>query len=58
METNMKRAMANLIKKTLIVSAKTADGTVFIINPYIIGKGVRVSKTTMDLFRRSKYARW
>jgi hypothetical protein len=42
----------------LIIEARTMEGKVFIVNPFVLSVGDKVSKTVYDLFRKSKWARW
>jgi len=57
-EITVKRAILRLIKEGLIIEAKTIEGKVFIVNPFVLSVGDKVSKTVYDLFRKSKWARW
>jgi hypothetical protein len=57
-EITVKRSILRLIREGLIVEAKTIEGKVFVVNPFVLSVGDRVSKTVYDLFRKSKWARW
>ena len=57
-EITVKRSILQLIREGLIVEAKTIEGKVFVINPFVVSVGEKVSKTVYDLFRKSKWARW
>ena len=57
-EPTLKRSIYKLIREGLIVEAKTIEGKVFIVNPYVVMVGDKVNKTVFDLFRKSKWARW
>jgi hypothetical protein len=57
-EITVKRSILRLIREGLIVEAKTIEGKVFVINPFVVSVGEKVSKTVYDLFRKSKWARW
>lgn len=57
-EITVKRSILRLIREGLIVEAKTIEGKVFIVNPFVLSVGDKVSKTVYDLFRKSKWARW
>lgn len=50
------RAIGNLIRHGLVVEAKTQEGKVFVINPYVAHVGDRISNTTYDLFRLTRWA--
>lgn len=51
------RAINGLIRHGLIVEAKTEEGKVFIVNPFVCCVGDKINKTTFDLFRKSKWAK-
>ena len=51
------RAINGLIRRGLIVEAKTEEGKVFVVNPFVCCVGDRINKTTFDLFRNSKWAK-
>jgi hypothetical protein len=57
-EITVKRAVLRLISEGLIIEARTMEGKVFIVNPFVLSVGDKVSKTVYDLFRKSKWARW
>lgn len=57
-EITVKRSVLKLIKEGLIIEARTIEGKVFIVNPFVLSVGERVSKTVYDLFRKSRWARW
>ena len=57
-EITVKRAVLRLIREGLIIEARTMEGKVFIVNPFVLSVGDKVSKTVYDLFRKSKWARW
>jgi hypothetical protein len=57
-EPTVKRSVRGLINAGLIVEAKTIEGNVFVVNPYVVMVGDKVNKTVFDLFRKSKWARW
>ncbi|HAA25286.1 MAG TPA: hypothetical protein DCE11_04090 [Ruminiclostridium sp.] len=57
-EITVKRAVLRLIKEGLIIEARTIEGKVFVINPFVVSVGGKISKTVYDLFRKSKWARW
>lgn len=57
-EITVKRSVYRLIKVGLIVEATTIEGRVFIVNPFVVMVGERISKTVYDLFRKSQWARW
>lgn len=57
-EITVKRAVLRLIKEGLIIEARTIEGKVFIVNPFVVSVGDKISKTVYDLFRKSKWARW
>lgn len=57
-EITVKRSILRLIKEGLIIEAKTIEGKVFVVNPFVVSVGQKVSKTVYDLFRKSKWARW
>lgn len=57
-DITVKRAVLKLISEGLIVEARTMEGKVFIVNPFILSVGDKVSRTVYDLFRKSKWARW
>lgn len=57
-EITVKRAVLRLIKEGLIIEARTIEGKVFVVNPFVLSVGDKVSKTVYDLFRKSKWARW
>lgn len=57
-EITVKRSILRLIREGLIVEAKTIEGKVFVVNPFVLSVGDKVSKTVYDLFRKSKWARW
>lgn len=57
-EITVKRAVLRLINEGLIIEARTMEGKVFIVNPFVLSVGDKVSKTVYDLFRKSKWARW
>lgn len=57
-EITVKRSLYRLMKEGLIVEASTIEGKVFIINPFVMSVGGKISKTVYDLFRKSKWARW
>jgi hypothetical protein len=57
-EITVKRSVYRLIKVGLIVEASTIEGRVFIVNPFVVMVGERISKTVYDLFRKSQWARW
>jgi len=57
-EITVKRAVLRLINEGLIIEARTMEGKVFIVNPFILSVGDKVSRTVYDLFRKSKWARW
>jgi len=57
-EITVKRAVLRLISEGLIIEARTLEGKVFVVNPFVVSVGGRVSKTVYDLFRKSKWARW
>lgn len=57
-EPTVKRSIRKLIYFGLIVEAKTIEGNVFIVNPYIVMVGDKINKTVFELFRKSKWARW
>jgi hypothetical protein len=57
-EVTVKRSILRLIKEGLIIEARTLEGKVFVVNPFVVSVGGRVSKTVYDLFRKSKWARW
>ena len=54
----IKRSITSLVNEGLVVEARTMEGKVFILNPYVVSKGEKVSRTVYDLFRKSKWARW
>lgn len=51
------RATSGLIKHGLVAEAKTEEGRVFVVNPFVCCVGDRINKTTFDLFRSSKWAK-
>jgi hypothetical protein len=57
-EITVKRSILQLIREGLIVEAKTIEGKVFVVNPFVLSVGDRINKTVYDLFRKSKWARW
>jgi hypothetical protein len=57
-EVTIKRSVLRLIKEGLIIEARTIEGKVFIVNPFVLSVGDKISKTVYDLFRKSKWARW
>lgn len=57
-EITVKRSVLKLIKEGLIIEARTIEGKVFVVNPFVLSVGERVSKTVYDLFRKSRWARW
>jgi hypothetical protein len=57
-EVTVKRAILRLVKEGLIIEARTIEGKVFVVNPFVLSVGDKVSKTVYDLFRKSKWARW
>ena len=57
-EITVKRSVLRLIKEGLIVEARTIEGKVFVVNPFVLSVGDRINKTVYDLFRKSKWARW
>jgi hypothetical protein len=57
-EITVKRSILKLIREGLIIEARTIEGKVFVVNPFVLSVGGKVSKTVYDLFRRSKWARW
>lgn len=57
-EITVKRAVLRLINEGLIIEARTMEGKVFVVNPFVLSVGDKVSKTVYDLFRKSKWARW
>lgn len=57
-EITVKRSVLRLIREGLIIEARTIEGKVFVVNPFVLSVGGRVSKTVYDLFRKSKWARW
>ena len=57
-EITVKRSILRLIREGLIVEARTIEGKVFVVNPFVLSVGDKVSKTVYDLFRKSKWARW
>ena len=57
-EITVKRSVIRLIKEGLIIEARTIEGKVFVVNPFVLSVGDRINKTVYDLFRKSKWARW
>jgi hypothetical protein len=57
-EITVKRSILRLIKEGLVIEARTIEGKVFVVNPFVVSVGEKVSKTVYDLFRKSKWARW
>lgn len=57
-DKSIKRSIQALIREGLIVEARTIEGKVFIVNPYVMMIGDKVNRTVFDLFRKSKWARW
>lgn len=57
-EVTVKRSILRLVKEGLIIEARTIEGKVFVVNPFVLSVGDKVSKTVYDLFRKSKWARW
>lgn len=57
-EITVKRAIIKLVKEGLIIEARTIEGKVFVVNPFVQSVGDKISKTVYDLFRKSKWARW
>lgn len=63
-DRTVKRAITMLIKEKFIVEARANVNRgssleyVFIVNPFIFGRGSGVDKDTVELFRKSKWARW
>ena len=51
------RATSGLIKHGLVAEAKTEEGKVFVVNPFVCCVGDKINKTTYDLFRKSKWAK-
>jgi hypothetical protein len=57
-EPTIKRSIYRLVREGLIVEATTAEGRVFIVNPFVVSVGDKINKTVYDLFRKSRWARW
>jgi biotin operon repressor len=57
-ERTLKSSISRLRTLGLIVEANTAEGKVFVVNPYVVMVGDRINRTVYDLFRKSKWARW
>ena len=57
-EITVKQAVLRLINEGLIIEPRTMEGKVFVVNPFVLSVGDKVSKTVYDLFRKSKWARW
>lgn len=57
-EITVKRSVIRLIKEGLVIEARTIEGKVFVVNPFVFCVGDKVNKTVYDLFRKSKWARW
>src|SRR5690606_23335771 len=48
-EITVKRAVLRLINEGLIIEARTMEGKVFIVNPFVLSVGDKVSRTVYDL---------
>ena len=57
-QRTIERCIPKLINHGLIIEAKTKEGKVFVVNPYVVSVGTSISRTVYDLFRKSKWARW
>jgi uncharacterized protein YjhX (UPF0386 family) len=54
---NVQRSIVKLCQRGLIAIAKIDVGKVFIVNPFVMMRGVSIDKTTYDLFKKTKWAR-
>lgn len=56
--TTVCNAIDKLKKNELIMEAITVEGNVFLINPFILKKEYKQDDTMLDLFEKTKWARW
>lgn len=57
-DATVKRVISKLIKEGLLVEVQSTAGKVFVLNPYVFHVGDTINKTTHDLFKKTKWARW
>ena len=55
--SNVHRSVVKLCQRGLIAIANIDIGKVFIVNPFVMMRGVSIDKTTYDLFKKTKWAR-